>query len=469
VDNALDALGPIAGRCAARCDFCFEHGVPFPRDESLLCQSEAATRLRHFDKARGLGLFPSARPHMEPFTNPAALAILEACRRADPTQLLVVTTNGFRLDEDAAHRIAALRPVLVKLSLNFVDPATRLRVMGRGSRPDVAIGAADRLRRAGVPFIGSVVLQPNIPRHRLEETIRFLVERDAYGVRVRLPIHHRFMHPEGSATADWDEMLAWVERIAASTRCPVWAEPTQAWLPPLVARVDGVVCGSPAEAAGIRAGDRVCRIGPQPIAFREELRGFLADTAEPCLPLSIHLQRDGATVETTITRTHVASARYPYTPLGHPSERLGLIALPDVSFEQIRAIAQAIVTNNARRTVVFTSPLCTPVVRRLLFEHPAFVDALAGRDVVVADVDEPWMGGNSHLLESRLVADYERAVARLLRNGALEGPPDLLVLPDSFGSDWGIDLQGRSLEELSHRTGVRVARVPWALVYGRED
>lgn len=469
VNDPLDAVGPIAGRCAARCDFCFEHGLPFARDESLLDRAEAATRLRHFDASQGRALFHSARPHMDPFTNPAALDILEDCRRAAPGRLLVVTTNGFRLDDGAVRRLAALDPILIKLSLNVLDPATRERVMGCGSRPEISQGAPARLRRAGVPFIGSVVLHPAVPREALEETIRFLVEHEAYGVRVRLPIHHRFMRPEGRESADWDEMLTWIDRIAQSTPTPVWAEPTQAWLPPLVARVDGVVRGSPAEAAGVRAGDLVRRVGGRPITFREELRAFLSGAEELCLPLRLQLLRGDATIETEITAEHVAGARYPYSRLGHPSERLGLIALPDVSFEQIRAAVKAILEHGARRAVVFASPLSTPMVRRLLEEHPVLAGALAGRSVSVAEVQEPWMGGNSQLLESRLVTDYERALARLTSSGELGGPPDLLVVPDSFGSEWGIDLLGQSLEHLSYRTGVRVARVPWALVYGRED
>ncbi len=467
--DVLDAIGPIAGLCAARCDFCFEHGLPFARDESLLGRAEAATRLRHFDPVRGQGLFHSARPHMDPFTNPAALDILEECRRAEPSRLLVVTTNGFRLDDAAVDRLAALRPILIKLSLNVLDPETRKRVMGRGSRPEVSSGAPERLRRAGVPFIGSVVLHPGVSRPELEETIRFLADHDAYGVRVRLPIHHRFMRPEGQQPTDWEEMLAWVEQIAEGSATPVWAEPTQAWIPPLLARVDGVVRGSPAEAAGVRGGDLVKSVGGREITFREELRSLFSSADEPVFPLRIELLRDGVPVEATITQEQVAGARYPYSPLGHPSERLGLIALPDVSFEQVRAAAQAIVAHDARRAVVFASPLSTPMVRRLLAEHPSLAGALRGRSVLVAEVTDPWMGGNSRLLESRLVADYARALSRLALSRELDGPPDLLVVPDSFGSEWGIDLQGQSLEQLSYRTGVRVARVPWALVYGRED
>lgn len=471
VRNAVDAVGALAGICTARCSFCFEQNLPFNRDRSMLSSREACTRLRYMDLSTGRGIFDSARPHLEPFGNPDAVEILVSMRKRDPESLFVVTTNGSYLTSEVVEKLKAIKPILIKLSLNVADTDKRVRHMGRKSDPAAALGAPSLLREAGIPFLGSIVAGAGISIADMEKAAMFLGEEGAYGIRLRLPYVHRFMPEECSERASeesWNEILEWVDGFAEKVPFAVWAEPSQAWLPPLSPRIDAVIPGSPAQLAGLQRGDVVVRIGTESIGWRDQLRLFVQERSTPALPLEIDVARNGRQYSLAIRSEQIKLSRYPYTEaLGHPSERLGIVVLPDVLVANVQRIVGAIEKHNARFSLIFCSPFSTETIERLLSDFPPFEEALTGRSTRVVEIRKPYLGGNSYLFESRFVEDYERALRDLLPQ--LDAPPDLLVIPQSFGSGWGIDINGRSIHELGHRMGIAVELIPWPLIYGREE
>jgi hypothetical protein len=68
-------------------------------------------------------------------------------------------------------------------------------------------------------------------------------------------------------------------------------------------------------------------------------------------------------------------------------------------------------------------------------------------------------------MDSRFVDDYARIIGARLDQGL---PLDLILVPDAFGSPWGMDMGGRSCAEIEQETGIPVERIDWLLVYGRE-
>ena len=44
-----------------------------------------------------------------------------------------------------------------------------------------------------MPFMGSIVAWPTTPLEKIEETVRYLEECEAYAVRIRLPLSHQWL------------------------------------------------------------------------------------------------------------------------------------------------------------------------------------------------------------------------------------------------------------------------------------
>ena len=64
--------------------------------------------------------------------------------------------------------------------------------------------------------------------------------------------------------------------------------------------IQGTIAGSPAEKAGIKAGDRLIRVGNQEVKSVDDLQQVLT-TAQPGVPVKVVVLRDGKEIELTMT------------------------------------------------------------------------------------------------------------------------------------------------------------------------
>jgi regulator of sigma E protease len=115
-------------------------------------------------------------------------------------------------------------------------------------------------------------------------------------------------------------------------------------IPAVIAQVTG---GSPAEAAGLRAGDRVVRAGGEPIDDWQDLVAVLQ--ARPGVPVDLVVERAGREARVTVTpeTTEDATADRPVGRIGIrvaelPRERLGPIAAAGHGVEQVVRITRLI-------------------------------------------------------------------------------------------------------------------------------
>ncbi|HLI01656.1 MAG TPA: mycofactocin radical SAM maturase [Acidimicrobiales bacterium] len=108
------------------------------------------------------------------------------------------STNGSRITETAARRLAASDYVDVQLSLDGADAAVNDAVRGAGSYATV-LAAMDRLAAAGVEgFKLSVV----VTRHNVTQLDRFKALADRYGAQLRLTR----LRPSGRGADVWEEL-----------------------------------------------------------------------------------------------------------------------------------------------------------------------------------------------------------------------------------------------------------------------
>lgn len=483
-ESPLDVLGPLSGLCNAHCVFCMERGIPFDRDYSFLSHAEARTRLKSYHPQTGSCLFPSARPHMESLLNPESVQILESARAISPGELFILTTNGTTLTEERIQALASLRPILLKLSVNASATADRNRQMGLREPPDRILGVMALLRQYRIPFVGSVVVWPDVSCGDLWRTIVDIARFEPYGIRIRLPLHHKYMTtpPSQDMMAFWETTADFVKTRKSALSVPVWTEPVQYGRTPLLPILDGVILHSPAFEAGLREGDVLLTLNGREVPTRMDVRKVFVSGELDTLPsLSLQVGRGGEILTLSLHRTDILATgeaapgasrdkpgRYPHDPdLHHPGERFGLLFLPDFDLQYLDNILQAIQAHDAKKILLFCSPLTAGTVEELLDQIPLCQAFFKERELWICALDQTWMEGNTQLTDSRFVSDYEAHVRRFMEQ--TRERPDLLLIPDCFGSSWGIDLLGTSVYRIESRTGIPVARIPWHLTYGKED
>ncbi len=463
--SALDAILPISGRCNSRCAFCFEQNVPFVRDTSFMDESEAYTRLRHYSPQTGACLFPSNRPEMETFLHPRAVAILQAARQRDEKNLFCITTNGSCLDDATVEQLARLKPLLIKLSLNVADEGLHRELMGLGRRTQTALEAPERLRRHGIAFVGGLVAWPTLSLEAIEETVRFLEQHEAYAIRIRLPLVHRWVREKPDV--DWEEHWARVSGFCRTLGCrvPLFVEPTVYSTTPIVARIDGVILNSPAYRAGVQANDVVEAINGQRVLTRNESRAILLHAQQSACGVVLEVNRRGRKLQFRLQPQ--TQADYPYDPdLPYRGNAYGVFHTDDFRLKHLVDVFGAIDRHRAKKVLLFSSPLVAPVFEMLTRKIPEFVEARKRMTLLVEPLETSRLGGNFTLLEGRFVEDYARTIRRRLQT---DPDIDLILIPCGFGSAWGTDPDGESVRRLVLEFGIDVELIDWHFVYGRDD
>lgn len=467
-NTAMNALTPISSVCNSRCHFCFEENVPYARERSLMSLEEAATRLAHFDPENGTSLFPSNRNHMESFVHPQAIEIIRMARDRQPDKVFWITTNGSHFTEDLVAQLAKLKPLIFKLSINSADADMNQELMMTGPGTDTAIAAPRMLQKYELPYVGGIVAWPTLSEADIENTCRYLDESGAYSIRIRLPLTHQWLDHQLDVDFDahWRRIGEFAHDLRARIKTPIIVEPPLFWLDTIVPLIDGVIRNSPAENAGLRAGDIVRRINGAPVRTRVESEALLDRLhLDGHTQVAIEVERAGLPVHATLYDTE-GTTGYPFSSNGFfRGENYGVLHIEDFRLNHIEKMITQIERQNARDVLLFSSDLMGGIFVDLIDGIPEFKRRLDGINLHLATNVTNGFGGNYHVMDSRIVEDYERVVARHLGAGK---PLDLVLIPNAFGSEWGLDVYGRSLSEITMRYGVPVEQIDWLMVYGRD-
>ncbi|QJR15610.1 radical SAM protein [Usitatibacter palustris] len=134
----------LTNRCSARCITCCEESGPDKAWRDELSRDEA---LRLAGAIVEAGIPYAAFGGGEPLGVPHAYDIFEVLTRGGVS--LKLETDGSRIDEAGADRIAALRIQCIQISVDGATAATHERVRP-GSSFAAAVGAIERLARRGM-------------------------------------------------------------------------------------------------------------------------------------------------------------------------------------------------------------------------------------------------------------------------------------------------------------------------------
>lgn len=108
------------------------------------------------------------------------------------------STNGAFIDEEKAHRLAAMDYLDIQISLDGVDAATNDAVRGEGSY-DMAIRAMENLKAAN---FGQFKISVVVTRHNVSQLDQFKALADHYGAQLRITR----LRPAGRGADTWHEL-----------------------------------------------------------------------------------------------------------------------------------------------------------------------------------------------------------------------------------------------------------------------
>ena len=468
-NTAMNSLTPISSVCNSRCQFCFEENVPYAREQSLMSLDEARTRLKYYSPDTGRSLFPSNRNHMETFIHPKAVEIIAMARRREPGKLFWITTNGSHFTEDVVRRLAELKPIIFKLSLNAADPKVNQDLMKTGRRTATAIDSPRLLQKYRIPFMGGIVAWPTLSLESIYETVRYLEGYQAYAIRIRLPLAHQWLSHqlETDFHEHWRKVGEFACDLQRRVSVPLFVEPPIYWINSIVPEVDGVVLNSPAHRAGIRPRDKVRAINDQPVRTRIESEALLDQChLKRKTSLNITVERSGILMPLLLEEMPSGIDTYPYSgETFYRGENYGIFHVEDFRLHYVQTIIDLIKKYGAKTVFLFSSSVVAPIFQTIVESIPEFASALRDIDLYLETVEENSFGGNYDVMDSRVVEDYARVIRKRISHHTR---PELILIPDAFGGPWGFDVYGDSVERIAMEFGVPVERINWLLVYGRE-
>lgn len=428
----------LTSTCNVRCLFCSHQqnppGVETYRLNPLSTeQVSRALALMNPQKPVVIGESVTRVMEGEPFTHPSIREILMLIRRTMPRTKIQITTNGSLLTEEMAGFLAGLGQVVIYLSLNSADPKRR-RLLMQDQHAAVAAAAPALLQKYGVTCHGSVVAMPHVLGwDDLAGTVRRLDRHGASTIRVFLPGYTRLAPPELRFPSSlWGELHWFVVRLRRQVRAPVTVEPPL--ISDLQAVVTGVMAGTPAEKAGIKAGDVIRAVEGIPVAGRvDAFKRILAATG----PV-VDLVREGEPVTVTLHK--------------NAGETSGLVMDYDIDLEDFsrRIRYAAAMGREERPALLLTSELGCPAIRLALAR--LFPGGAGG--VQVLPVKNRFFGGSIKAAGLLVVEDMAAAVRGCLDGG--NHRPALVIVPETAFDFRGRDLTGRSYLDLQAECGLAV-------------
>ncbi|MBS4021655.1 MAG: DUF512 domain-containing protein [Dethiobacter sp.] len=350
----------------------------------------------------------------EPLTHPDFLQILSVLRRELPDTLFSVTTNGTLLTSALIDQLVPLAPLEFTVSLNSASAQGRRLLLG-DTQPERAISAVKLLSASGIPFHGSLVAMPHLlAEEDIVSTISFLAENGARTARLFLPGYTKFAHEKlRFPLTSWQDLSSLALDLTRELDMPVIAEPAK--LTDFKPLVYGVMPATPAQRAGVEAGDEVVSVNGIRPRTRVDAFTLARQKANPHLCLC----RNGSIIDVIIRKERGAAP--------------GFVVNYDFDPSRLEEITRALAHSNARAPLFLCSEFGETIMQTAATE-------LGLSDESVFVVENSFFGG-SIKAAGLLVVDDLLAAARL----ALQQLSyDHVFVPHEAFDHTGRDLTGKS-------------------------
>lgn len=427
---------PVTSQCNLSCVFCSHRqnppGVMVSRIKSCTLE-EVREALPFIDPKRPVVIGESASRIIEgePLTHPAIREILSLIRCTFPRTPIQITTNGSLLDERMVEFFSGLGGMMVYLSLNSANYRGRTLLTGDVNARQSMAGAG-LLKRYGVPYHGSMVAMPYLVGWEdLEDTVMYLCEQGAQTIRLFMPGYTRLAEQTlrfgQSLRIEIEEFLSQLRKKAA---VPLTAEPPL--IKDLEAVTAGVIAGSPADLAGVRAGDVIRAVNGRPALTRVNAFKSVLKSGNPEICVG---RKNG-------THTLILKKK--------PGERSGLVMDYDLDPFLIEEIGTLTRRRGVKEALVLTSELAADVIQLGLKRF-----LKGGIHVQTEPVKNHFFGGSIGAAGLLTVSDFKHALEIYLTEKTVQ-KPGMVLLPGLAFDRRGRDLTGRSYSELAGDFDIKI-------------
>ncbi len=353
----------------------------------------------------------------EPFCHPDFFEIIELFRSCYPDTPLEIVTGGDRLDEDKIKRLAELKPLSLKFSLNLVDPILRGRFLS--AKKEKIEPVLNSLQIEGIPYSVTAVAIPHLTGwEALDKTINLASRYGPEDITVYRPAFSG--KAPGNlipAPAQDEELEKHLEALSAQIKTPLLLEPARLY--DFIPRVVGVREQSPAGKAGLQTGDVIVSV----------------DGVKPWSRVEAHLALNKAGGKRLLIQ-RAGKEKELFLQNGSNSCS-GAIFYRDIDFRIIEEIKE---TGAREKVGVVTSYGAFPLLQ----------GGLSGSEIELFPVANRGFGGNLNSAGLLGVRDILQQAGKAFVEKELEK----IILPGVMFDRRGRDLWGLNITELEERVGI---------------
>jgi NifB/MoaA-like Fe-S oxidoreductase len=448
---------PLTSVCNVQCIFCSHRQNPpsveaFRTGHRSLREIKETLDFMDANKPVVIGESVTRILEGEPFTHPQIVSVLKLIRERMPAANIRITSNGTLLDKIMIDFLASLGGITINLSLNSADVRMR-QILMSDRRAQEAVLAAELLGSAGLEWHGSIVAMPWLTGWTdIEKTVLYMESCGAQTVRIFMPGYTNLAEKQLRFKLSlWSELKNFVLELRSKVNIPVTFEPQM--LADLRAEITGVLKTSPAQAAGLRAGDRVLSVNGKEALTRVQVFSNILVASNPQLRVR-RTQKSGITSPGNISYEYNAaiddaSEELEVRVFKERGQTSGLVMDYDLHPDMIYDMVDAARKNRASRVLVLTSVLAEQLIKigvERFFDYPVEVQVLAAAN--------HFFGGSIMSAGLLTVDDFALALREWLKDSGWQ--PDLILLPGLAFDLKGRDLSGKSYLNLSEEFGIVV-------------
>jgi hypothetical protein len=243
--------------------------------------------------------------------------------------------------------------------------------------------------------------------------------------------------------------------------------------------IDGVIPDSPAANCGLKYGDTIIRASGYEIHSRmhaismlRKSSSVLGNTFEIQESVSgiehrqqcgwdrvvLEVERGSERFEVTLDRYDTEAMKtFPYAEIAPFQDfSYGLVLTDCLPYSSLKAARDIITKRGAKRVLVVTSAMFSPILKYMLDHSGAFEDL----DVSVLIATNNYFGGTVNIADLLVVQDFVDAIRDFMDQEPVR--LDLVLIPSSpfSSSPWGRDLTGRPWHDIERAVRLPVELIP---------